>query len=151
MTKDHWYMITSDGYVTLCADRLDAEQTARDADAEWPRHAPHRAVQLVELSAVYELRTAAQAVVDRWDTPLWKDVPHTGEYIARLRRALNCIDAELHGNAALPGAVLPIDASRVVSILTRLAVVDFGAAGWSADADSAARDARDILTEYSSK
>jgi len=34
------------------------------------------------------LREAAQAVVDRWDTPLWKDVPATGEYINRLRTAL---------------------------------------------------------------
>lgn len=34
------------------------------------------------------LRTAAQAVVDRWDTPLWKDVPSTAEYIGRLRVAL---------------------------------------------------------------
>lgn len=35
-----------------------------------------------------ELRAAAQAVVDRWDTPAWKDVPHTAEYISRLRAAL---------------------------------------------------------------
>lgn len=35
-----------------------------------------------------ELRAAAQAVVDRWDSPLWSDLPHTGEYIARLRKAL---------------------------------------------------------------
>ena len=35
-----------------------------------------------------ELITAAQAVVDRWDTPLWKDVPATAEYIGRLRAAL---------------------------------------------------------------
>ena len=35
-----------------------------------------------------DLRTAAQAVIDRWDTPLWKDVPATAEYIGRLRAAL---------------------------------------------------------------
>lgn len=35
-----------------------------------------------------KLREAAQAVVDRWDTPLWKDVPATAEYINRLRDAL---------------------------------------------------------------
>jgi hypothetical protein len=39
-------------------------------------------------SGAAELRTAAQAVVDRWDTPLWKDVPATAEYIGRLRAAL---------------------------------------------------------------
>ena len=35
-----------------------------------------------------DLRTAAQAVVDRWDTPLWKDAPHTGDCIQTLRVAL---------------------------------------------------------------
>ena len=34
------------------------------------------------------LREAAQAVVDRWDTPLWKDVPATATYINALRAAL---------------------------------------------------------------
>lgn len=34
------------------------------------------------------LRAAAQAVVDRWDSPQWKDQPHTAEFINRLRRAL---------------------------------------------------------------
>lgn len=35
-----------------------------------------------------DLRTAAQAVIDRWETPLWKDAPATAEYIAALRDAL---------------------------------------------------------------
>ena len=35
-----------------------------------------------------DLRAAAQAVVERWDTPLWKDVPHTAVYINALRKAL---------------------------------------------------------------
>jgi len=35
-----------------------------------------------------DLRKAAQALVDRWDTPLWKDAPHTGQYIDDLRAAL---------------------------------------------------------------
>jgi hypothetical protein len=35
-----------------------------------------------------ELRKAAQAVVDRWDTPSWKDVPATAIYIEALRQAL---------------------------------------------------------------
>jgi hypothetical protein len=36
-----------------------------------------------------ELLEAAKAVVERWETPLWKDVPATAEYIYRLRDALN--------------------------------------------------------------
>ena len=35
------------------------------------------------------LQTAAQALIDRWDSPLWKDQPHTAEYIAELRKALD--------------------------------------------------------------
>jgi hypothetical protein len=35
-----------------------------------------------------DLRKAAQDLVDRWDTPLWKDAPHTGQYIDALRAAL---------------------------------------------------------------
>lgn len=36
-----------------------------------------------------ELRAAARAVIDRWDTPLWKDAPATAVYINKLRRALD--------------------------------------------------------------
>ena len=36
----------------------------------------------------WPLVEAAQALVDRWDTPLWKDVPHTGEFIGKPREAL---------------------------------------------------------------
>lgn len=35
-----------------------------------------------------DIRTAAQAVIDRWDTPKWKDAPATAGYIAALRDAL---------------------------------------------------------------
>lgn len=35
-----------------------------------------------------ELCDAAQAVITRWDSPAWKDQPHTAEYIKRLRAAL---------------------------------------------------------------
>ena len=38
------------------------------------------------------LQKAAQAVIDRWDSPAWKDQPHTAEYIEELRKAL---DAEI--------------------------------------------------------
>lgn len=37
------------------------------------------------------LAEAAQAVVARWDTPLWKDVPATADYINKLRAALRAI------------------------------------------------------------
>jgi len=34
------------------------------------------------------LRDAAQAVVDRWETPLWKDAAPTADVIYKLRAAL---------------------------------------------------------------
>lgn len=40
------------------------------------------------IAAAPELLAAAIAVVDRWDSPLWKDQPATGEYIARIRKAI---------------------------------------------------------------
>jgi len=35
-----------------------------------------------------ELKAAAQAVIDRWDSPSWKDLPATADYIHRLRKAM---------------------------------------------------------------
>ena len=40
------------------------------------------------------LRKAAQAVIDRWETPSWKDVPVTAKYINELRMAMNAIHEE---------------------------------------------------------
>ena len=34
------------------------------------------------------LQQAAQAMIDRWESPDWKDTPHTAHYIAELRKAL---------------------------------------------------------------
>ena len=41
-----------------------------------------------ELSDCRKQLAAARKVVERWDTPLWKDVPHTAQFIERLRKAL---------------------------------------------------------------
>jgi len=35
------------------------------------------------------LQKAAQSMIDRWESPDWKDTPHTAHYIAELRKALN--------------------------------------------------------------
>lgn len=58
--------------------RLDSENvrwcqcpTTRDKDAEIAR-----------------LRAAAQAVVDRWDSPLWKQAEPTAVFIGALRKEL---------------------------------------------------------------
>jgi hypothetical protein len=48
------------------------------------------------------LREAAQALVDRWDTPLWKEAPHTGQYIDALRAALAQSEQLVVGGDDLP-------------------------------------------------
>ena len=37
---------------------------------------------------VEEMVEAAKDVVARWDSPLWKDQPHTGVFIDQLRAAI---------------------------------------------------------------
>ena len=48
-----------------------------------------------ELAEVTEQRDrlaeAGQAVVDRWHTPHWKDVPHTAKFIQNLEDALAAV------------------------------------------------------------
>ena len=53
-----WYSVNNIGMATLCADKADAEDVARTCDIDFPRQSPHRAVQLVELSALEKERTA---------------------------------------------------------------------------------------------
>ena len=84
-----WYMVNKMGMATLCANKADAQQEAADAQRFWPHMGPHRAVQLVDVGASARgLIDAAQAVIDRWDTPLWKDVEPTAAVIGRRRAAV---------------------------------------------------------------
>ena len=69
------------------------EPTALEAQAAAELRRQHARItelesQLAQRFDAADMATAAQAVVDRWDTPLWKDVPATAEYIGRLRAAL---------------------------------------------------------------
>ncbi len=41
-----------------------------------------------EFAASDNLAITARGVVERWDTPLWKDVPATAVYVNALRNAL---------------------------------------------------------------
>lgn len=60
-----------------------------------------------------QLRKAAQAVVDRWDSPNWggsaENLKHTGEYIAALRAALAQQDAQEVLRSTSPTALRPYD------------------------------------------
>ena len=63
-----WYMVDKDGMATLCTDREDAEQEAKDANMAWPHTAPHRAVQLVEVgTSAAELHPSPpDGMVGKW-------------------------------------------------------------------------------------
>lgn len=43
------------------------------------------------LSLVQVLVDKGNAVVERWESPLWKDVPHTGTFINDLRTAVEAV------------------------------------------------------------
>lgn len=38
---------------------------------------------------------ASQALIDRWDSPDWKDLPHTGTYILQLRKVAVALEQRL--------------------------------------------------------
>ena len=63
-----WYCIGRNGIATLCADQRDAKEVAFESDAQWPREAPHRAVQLVgasEIKALHDLLARQKASYER--------------------------------------------------------------------------------------
>ena len=67
----------------MSADHKAAKEWAEGGVSNNPDYADEN------LAAAYlELRKLAKAVVDRWDTPLWKEVPATAEYINALRKVL---------------------------------------------------------------
>jgi hypothetical protein len=44
-----WYVTNKEGLATLCADKQDAEKTSKYLDVLWPKSAPHRVAQIVEV------------------------------------------------------------------------------------------------------
>ena len=39
----------------------------------------------LQMAAANELLDSLEAIIERWDTPLWKDAPNTGNYINAAR------------------------------------------------------------------
>ena len=70
-------MLLSEELQKLRAERPD----------EWQMDRLIRAAVDLELEKS-QLLTAAQAVIDRWDTPNWKDVEPTAKVINELRKVL---------------------------------------------------------------
>lgn len=68
-----------DGTAVLAAERDFWEGRARQNLEQ----------RLSEIAVCNKVMLAAKAVVDRWDTPLWKDAPHTADSINTLREAID--------------------------------------------------------------
>jgi hypothetical protein len=66
--------------MTDAPERIQAWETLDDYDG---------GVEYIRADFVDAIIFAAQAVIDRWDSPDWKDETHTADYINVLRRALN--------------------------------------------------------------
>jgi hypothetical protein len=45
-----WYVVTNYGAATLCLNEADARKSARQYDRDWPKNAPHVAVQLAPVA-----------------------------------------------------------------------------------------------------
>tara|TARA_R110000823_G_scaffold225669_3_gene353428 strand:- start:1916 stop:2185 length:270 start_codon:yes stop_codon:yes gene_type:complete len=45
-----WYALDRDGVATLCANEDDAQRTADESRAAFPRNAPYRAVQMAPVA-----------------------------------------------------------------------------------------------------
>ena len=68
----NWYCLDTKGVATLCASQHDATLTAKEADMEWPKNAPHRAVQLVPYKPVPDALTRADCEGPEY-TSGWND------------------------------------------------------------------------------
>lgn len=74
-------------------DRLSALCDKWNAECDAVREDNKRLASYAQsLDAKLEcLIEAAQSVIDRWETPLWKDVKPTAEHIYRLRDVVNAV------------------------------------------------------------
>lgn len=61
-----------------------------------------------------ELIDAAQAVVDRWDSPKWKDEAPTADFINRLRLALA---NHAHQHTPMPTPITAADAAMLAELM----------------------------------
>ena len=72
--EPRWYCVDKIGMATLCADKDDAEQSAKLAEQDFPRNSPYRAVQLCEYTPqeltelhIWEARALqAEAVIEKF-------------------------------------------------------------------------------------
>ncbi len=83
--------VHGDGYcgcTERCKDRDNCQYDVKPTPAETDAVAPEN------IGLPGGIKEAAQAVIDRWDTPNWKDAPATAVVINRLRAAISALPVE---------------------------------------------------------
>ena len=73
---------------TLCGALKSGEYDGNHIMQAWLLCGEVKQLQLANQS----LREAAKAVIERWDSPNWKDAKHTRDYIYALRDAVNAAE-----------------------------------------------------------
>ena len=86
--EPRWYMVNKRGMATLCTDREDAERAASDAQAEWPRLGPHRAVQLIEIGCYTPPAVVEPLTDEQIQEAILPINPHGMGYFLRIARAI---------------------------------------------------------------
>jgi len=77
----------------------DLQKMRAERPESWQMDRFIRAAAYLELekSKAEQLLAAAQAVIKRWDSPMWKHQEHTGKFIDELRKAVARFDGNLKG------------------------------------------------------
>lgn len=86
--KDKVDTLSLQSRLLLAVVAQDPIEVAALARVLWQRGEPTYSNGLTPKTTPDSLIAAAQAVIDRWDSPKWKDLPATGSYIHALRLAL---------------------------------------------------------------
>ncbi len=81
-TIGRWYSVTRDGLACLCLDEDNAREMAAQCDRDYPKHAPHTAMMLGDVTALCAEVETLRNVVD-----MTNEAPEI--------RRLNRINAEL--------------------------------------------------------
>lgn len=82
-----------EGHAAFASTTMYGENHKQKAITAWNTRADTAEIERLE-AEVERLRGAAQAVIDRWHTPTWKDAEPTGKVIRRLEQVLTKGEAE---------------------------------------------------------
>lgn len=64
MSNKHWYCVSQVGAATLCVNRQDAMEAAREGDMLWPQHAPHYVARLERVKPTPLAQRKIQSIID---------------------------------------------------------------------------------------